>query len=171
MPYKASFVTGYLQREIPVDAALIHGDGLAVGDLVKYVPATATTVAYVVPVTSNDATAALEEATHIIAQSDMSLEYGHIPVEYCDHRYSPIVKCTVTPGTAGAHVHGVCDTVANLSTKYPAAAVNDVAYVLADGKVYKKGSSSWSVDSAATVEVKKMALFAITDKQDIIVKA
>lgn len=170
MPYKASFVTGYLQREIPVDAALIHGDGLAVGDLVKYVPATDKTVAYVIPVTSNTAAAALEEATHIIAQSDMSLEYGHIPVEYRDHRYNPIVACTVTPSTSGGYVQGVSDTVSNLTTKFPSAAVGDVAYVTADGKLYTKGSSSWAVDSASTIEVKKIALFAIIDKQDVVVK-
>lgn len=35
-------------------------------------------------------------ATHIVAQSDQTLGYGHVPVEDRDYRYDPTVKGTVT---------------------------------------------------------------------------
>ena len=92
MPYKGEFKTAYLQREIPVDAAVMQGDGLVVGNLVKLVKAGANTVPYIVAATGNDKDAALADATHIIAQSDMTLEYGHVPVENRDYRYNDKVS-------------------------------------------------------------------------------
>lgn len=178
MPYKGEFKTAYLQREIPVDAAVMHGDGLVVGNLVKLVKATANTVPYIVAANGNDEAAALADATHIIAQSDMTLEYGHVPVEYQDYRYKKTVACTVVPGTANAAFLGVVATTAGIDTAVGAVAkVGDVVYVTADGKVYKctavKGNSAstWAVDTAATVGIKKVALFALYDKDDVIVKA
>ena len=99
MPYKGEFKTAYLQREIPVDAAVMQGNGLVVGNLVKLVKAGANTVPYIVAATGNDKDAALADATHIIAQSDMTLEYGHVPVENRDYKYSP--KVAVTAASIG----------------------------------------------------------------------
>lgn len=66
-----------------------------VGDLVKYTPATATIPGFIERVTS------LAAATHIVAQSDQTLEYGHIPVENRDYKYVPVVLNTFI-GTATA---------------------------------------------------------------------
>lgn len=176
MPYKGEFKTAYLQREIPVDAAVMQGDGLVVGNLVKLVKAGANTVPYIVAATGNDKNAALADATHIIAQSDMTLEYGHVPVEVQDYRYKKTVACTVVPGTAGKAFLGVAANTAGLDTAFGAVAkVGDAAYVTADGKVYKYKTSgtasTWEVDTAAVVGIKKVALFALIDKDDVIVKA
>lgn len=178
MPYKGEFETAYLQREIPVDAAVMHGDGLMVGNLVKLVGATANTVPYIVAATGNKPEDALADATHIIAQSDMTLEYGHVPVEVQDYRYKKTVACTVVPGTAGAAFLGVVATTAGIDAAVGGVAkVGDVVYVTADGKVYKctavKGAaaSTWAVDTGATVGIKKVALFALINKDDVIVKA
>lgn len=179
MPYKGEFKTAYLQREIPVDAAVMHGDGLVVGNLVKFVEATANTVPYIVAATGNDKAAALADATHIIAQSDMTLEYGHVPVEAQDYRYKKTVACTVEPGTAGKAFLGVSATKAGINATYDAiATVGDCVYVTADGKVYKcsvaksgNTAATWVEDTAAVVGVKKVALFALFNKDDVIVKA
>lgn len=81
---KAHFKTGHDQREIIVDA--IVTEALEVGALCTY----------------NASSKALAGATsvatgnYIVAQSDMSLEYGHIPVENRDYRYSPSVAVSTT---------------------------------------------------------------------------
>lgn len=118
----ASFKTAYLQRELILDAAVkgktvyagqvgitpaeqayaarFASSGadttvVIVGDLVKMTAATTTVPAYIERVTS------LAQATHIVAQSDQTLEYGHIPVENRDYRYVPVVNATFT-GTVAA---------------------------------------------------------------------
>lgn len=65
----------------------------------------------------------LANATHIAAQSDTTLEYGHVPVENRDYRYFPSIN-----GTFASSV-------------------------------------------AATSATKKVALFLITDKSDVIIDA
>lgn len=87
----ASFKTAYLQREVPMDLDVVAAAGspLKVGDCVKVTPATATVGAYMQKST-------FANATHIIAQSDMTLGYGHVPVENRDYKYSPNVAGTVT---------------------------------------------------------------------------
>lgn len=118
----ASFKTAYLQREVVVDCAVKGNTTYAgqagitpaeqayaarfatsspdtsvvlVGDLVKLTPAAAAVPAYIERVTS------LAQATHIVAQSDQTVGYGHVPVENRDYRYTPVVLNTFT-GTASA---------------------------------------------------------------------
>lgn len=88
----ASFRTAYLQREVPLDLVVVAAADapLKVGNLVTVVPATDTVNAYM------QKAANLAVATHIIAQSDMTLSYGHVPVEYQDYRYSPNVVGNAT---------------------------------------------------------------------------
>ena len=112
---KGSFKTAYLQREIPMDVAVIGSTSLHVGQLVTF-----TAAASGKP-DSIAAAASLAAATHIVAQSDMTLGYGHVPVENRDWNYKDDVATT---GTA----------------------------------------------LATTTPVKQVALYAITDKTDIIVK-
>lgn len=84
----ASFRTAYLQRELPLDLDVVGTSPLKVGDLVTVTPETATVTGYMVKA------ATLAAATHIIAQSDMTLGYGHVPVELQDYKYSPEVAVT-----------------------------------------------------------------------------
>lgn len=176
MAYKCEFKTAYLQREIPVDVAVMEGDGLVVGNLVKLVDATANTVPYIVAATGANGAAALADATHIIAQSDMTLEYGHVPVEYRNYLYKNNVACSVEGSTDGSVFLGVVANAAAAKTTYGSKAkVGDVVYALDDGKVYKctvvGTSGTWVEDAGANVGIKKVALFAIIDKADINVKA
>lgn len=85
----AQFKTAFLQRVIVETCDVVGTAALKVGNLVKFTAATSTVPAYVSKVTS------LAQATHIIAQSDMTQEYGHVPVENRDYRYSPEVACTL----------------------------------------------------------------------------
>lgn len=172
MAYFGQFKTAYLQREIPEDVAVSSDSYLQVGQLVKLTPATATAVAYISAATS------LDDATHIIAQSDVTLEYGHIPVENRDYRYFPYVyssfklkgKTDAESKVAAEKFVGVSATAAALETTDPfsTAAQGSYAYVTADGKTYKKGESDWTDDSANSVFAsKKVALFKITNKDDV----
>lgn len=177
--YTASFKTAYLQREVPEMAAVMCSNNLKVGCLVTYHPATDTAVAYIEAVSANDKAAAVAAATHIIAQSDDTMPvpgYGHVPVELHDYQYQDIVHSTVNLGTAGGKKFvGVCDTAANLKTKFGGSgnAVGDVAYVLEDGKMYRcttaGASGVWAADTTASVAVKKIAMFPIIDRADLFV--
>lgn len=83
MAYKtAQFKTAYDQREIPMEAKV--SEELTVGALCTYTSSTNTFAG----------AETVAAATHIIAQSDMTLEYGHIPVELRDYKYSPIVAAS-----------------------------------------------------------------------------
>ena len=84
---KAKFRTAFGQKEIPLDIVVV-GD-LHVGQLVTLVAAASGKPAYLQAATTKDT------ATHIIAQSDMTMEYGHIPVENRDYKYSDVVSKTV----------------------------------------------------------------------------
>lgn len=174
--WRASFRTAYLQREVPVLAAVMCDNDLKVGCLVTYHPATATSVAYIEAVTANTEDAALAAATHFLAQSDDTMPvpgFGHVPVEYHDYQYADTVHNTVNLGTTGKKFVGVSDTVANLKTKFggESNAVDDMAYVLADGKMYRctvvGANGTWVEDSTASVDVKKIAMYPIIDKADL----
>lgn len=115
---KGEFKTAYLQREIPLRVAVVSATNLVVGELVTLTAGADGKPDYITSAVSKSA------ATHIIAQSDMTMEYGHVPVEYQDWRYSDKVAPTVA-------------AVANITT---------------------------------TTETKKVAMFQIVDKNDIIVK-
>ena len=116
--FKASFKTAYLQREIPMTVAVAGDKPLVVGEMV-----TLTAASGAIPASIKSAVT-VAAATHIIAQSDMTMEYGHVPVENRDYKYSDEVAATIA----------------------------------AAGPV------------AASTPTKKVALFAITDKDDLIVK-
>lgn len=98
--FKAKFKTAYLQREIPVEVAVIGAAALEVGQLVTLTPTNGTNPDYIAAAAGVTEAAALSAATHIIAQSDMTMEYGHVPVENRDYKYSP--KVAVTAATIGA---------------------------------------------------------------------
>ena len=82
---KAKFRTAYDQREVVIDAKVTAD--VTVGTLVKVTYGTPNTIA---------AATGKDDATHIIAQSDMTMEYGHVPVENRDYKYSDVVKTSTT---------------------------------------------------------------------------
>lgn len=93
----ASFKTAYLQREIPLQLDVVND--CKVGDFVVVTNPTATVEGYMIKATAAQVTN--KTATHIVAQSDMTLAYGHVPVENRDYRYDPTVKGTVTQAPTG----------------------------------------------------------------------
>lgn len=93
----AEFKTAYLQREVPLDLDVVvaaNGQVPKVGDFVVVTSETPTVQGYMQLATAAQVTG--KTATHIIAQSDMTMAKGHVPVELQDYRYSPEVKGTVT---------------------------------------------------------------------------
>ena len=82
--YKAHFKTALGQREIVLDAKVAAD--LVVGQLCKFDGTTLSA--------SNSATPA--DGDYIVAQSDMTMEYGHVPVEHRDYRYNPKVAASTT---------------------------------------------------------------------------
>lgn len=108
--YKAEFITAKEQEEL-VMSVTVTGRGSAaagnndaskalqvihVGDLVKVnagalnlvVATNAASGAEVAPTVTTD--------MYIVAQSDMTMEYGHVPVENRDYRYSDVVADSTT---------------------------------------------------------------------------
>ena len=94
----ASFKTAYLQKEDYIDADVVGTDDLKVGDCVQLTEATDSAGAYIQK-------SSLANATHIIAQSDQTLAYGHVPVEYRDYKYNDSVA--VTSASAPTSTDGV----------------------------------------------------------------
>ena len=127
----AQFKTAYLQAAFPADVVVVGSvnDGtevtsanrkaaICVGDLIVLTAETATVSAYISKATS------LATATHIVAQSDMTVGEGHVPTDRRDYRYSPLV-----------------------------------------------GANKASAPSAKTDPLKKVALYPLWDKNDIILDA
>lgn len=85
--YKAHFRTALGQREIVLDTKVTAD--LVVGQICKFTPGTDDN-----PGTLVASTAPAADGDYIIAQSDMTMEYGHVPVEYQDYRYNPKVAAT-----------------------------------------------------------------------------
>lgn len=168
--YKAKFRTAYLQREIPVDAVVVASNPMKLGAVAKvtfYEPH----VAVVEAITAKDAKdvdAVKTAMTHIIAQSDMTLEYGHVPVENRDYKYSDEVAASVD---ALANFDGFFESEHALSTSKNNGANGHCALVKkSEGEYYKYTSDGTKYsNSKAVVKLKKVALFAIADKSDVIV--
>lgn len=85
MAKTAEFKTAYLQREIPMQVKV--ASDLKVGDLCTYSASTNT-------ITGAD-TATV--GCYIVAQSDMTMGNGHVPVERRSYVYDPKVAASTTP--------------------------------------------------------------------------
>lgn len=81
MAIMAEFKTAYLQREVAVDATLAAD--LRVGQVCTLSAAGALAAA-----------TAVAAGNVIIAQSDMTMGNGHVPIELRDHKYSDVVKAS-----------------------------------------------------------------------------
>ena len=91
---QANFKTAYLQRELPVDAKAASPLELHVGDVVS--GTIGADGVYTLAARSNAAEATAKSSVavgdYIVAQSDMTMEYGHVPVENRDYRYDDKVS-------------------------------------------------------------------------------
>ncbi len=159
MAYFAEFITARFQREIPMEVAVgvTPSSYLRVGQMVKVVDGVVKTLS------ASTEAAAKTEATHIIAQSDMTMEYGHVPVEYRDYRYSDQVKGTVSDVS---NLLGAYESKAD----FPAAATGNsgkYAFAMDEQKVYKSSGTAWAADTTITVTSKKVALFKILNTEDL----
>ena len=96
---QANFKTAYLQREIPVDAKAASPLELHVGDVVS--GTIGADGVYTLAARSNAAEATAKSSVavgdYIVAQSDMTMEYGHVPVENRDYRYDDKVSMGTSP--------------------------------------------------------------------------
>lgn len=92
---KASFKTGYLQKEIVEDLKASSKLELHVGDVFHI--SNGNVVARTSATSGEAATQTVVEGDYIVAQSDMTMEYGHIKVEDRDYRYSDKVELGTTP--------------------------------------------------------------------------
>lgn len=158
----AQFKTAYLQRGVTLDAQVATFVDLNVTALVKYV---AGTHAAIVPASS------LAEATHIIAQSDMTLiPADHPKMELRDYRYSDkvaagFVKSGTTADTAFLGCFATAPTDTTASDKW--------YFNTTDGKMYKSTYSSstlsWAEDTSVTLGgAHKLNLYPIFDKADVV---
>ena len=94
-----SFKTAYLQHEVVEDVKVTAGKNqvLHVGDIVKI---TNGVLGLVLSASASAAGAvvfpALTTDMYIVAQSDQTMEYGHVPVEMRDYRYDDKVADKAT---------------------------------------------------------------------------
>ena len=91
---QANFKTAYLQRELPVDAKAASPLELHVGDVVSGTVGADGVLTIAARSNAVEATAKSSVAVgdYIVAQSDMTMEYGHVPVENRDYRYDDKVS-------------------------------------------------------------------------------
>ena len=84
-----SFKTAYLQHEIVEDVKVTAGKNqvLHVGDIVKIVNNELQLVVAGASTENAIVDPALTTDMYIVAQSDQTMEYGHVPVEMRDYRY------------------------------------------------------------------------------------
>lgn len=168
--YKAKFKTAYLQREIPMDAVVTGGDPLVVGEVVTVEDGGDGSPVLVKEVSANSLSEAIEKATHIIAQSDMTMEYGHVPVENRDYRYSPEVLATIEGANPLPNFDGFFESAQALTSAMGNGTNGHTALVKTD-EHYTKYSSNGTAYSNTNViaTVKKVALFKITNKDDVVI--
>lgn len=166
--YKAKFRTAYDQREIPVSAVVVAGDPLEVGQVVT-ADFYQDGIAVIKAVSADTVGQAKEFGTHIIAQSDQTMEYGHIPVEDRDYRYNPEVKYSIEGANPLPNFDGFYNTLEEANTELGNGTSGHTILVKSNGKYdkYTSNGSVWS-NSNVTAQIKKVALFAIVDN-DVIV--
>lgn len=94
-----SFKTAYLQHEIVEDVKVTAGKNqvLHVGDIVKITNGVLGLVLSASATSANLVSfPALTTDMYIVAQSDQTMEYGHVPVEMRDYRYDDKVADKAT---------------------------------------------------------------------------
>lgn len=167
--YKAKFRTAYLQREIPVDCVVVGENALEVGELVT-VEFYEHDYAIIEAVTANTVGEAKELGNYIIAQSDQTMEYGHVPVEDRDYKYNPEVAVSIDGSNPLPNFDGFYDSAQELNSAVGNGTSGHTALVkTAEGKYmkYSSNGSNYS-NSNVAVQLKKVALFPVVEN-DVIV--
>lgn len=94
-----SFKTAYLQHEVVEDVKVTAGKNqvLHVGDIVEITNGVLGLVLSASATSANGVSfPALTTDMYIVAQSDQTMEYGHVPVEMRDYRYDDKVADKAT---------------------------------------------------------------------------
>lgn len=107
--FKGHFVTAYLQREIPMDVAVVGSTALRVGQLVTLTASNGVNPASIAAAAGDTEAAVLAAATHIVAQSDVSMGNSHVPVENRDWKYSDTVAVTGATVTKNVALYAITD--------------------------------------------------------------
>ena len=106
--YRGEFKTAYLQHEVALDLKVKAAGGVAsgdtpsstqilhVGDIVKIVNNELQLVVAGAAAEGSIADPVLTTDMYIVAQSDQTMEYGHVPVELRDYRYVDTVADKTT---------------------------------------------------------------------------
>lgn len=106
--YRGEFETAYLQHEVALDLKVKAAGGVAsgdtpsstqilhVGDIVKIVNNELQLVVAGAATENSIVDPALTTDMYIVAQSDQTMEYGHVPVELRDYRYVDTVADKTT---------------------------------------------------------------------------
>lgn len=106
--YRGEFKTAYLQHEVALDLKVKAAGGVAsgdtpstsqilhVGDIVKIVNNELQLVVAGAASENSIVDPALTTDMYIVAQSDQTMEYGHVPVELRDYRYVDTVADKTT---------------------------------------------------------------------------
>ena len=97
--HAGSFKTAYLQHEVVEDVKVTAGKNqvLHVGDIVKITNGVLGLVLSASATSANGVSfPALTTDMYIVAQSDQTMEYGHVPVEMRDYRYDDKVADKTT---------------------------------------------------------------------------
>ena len=90
----ADFKTAYLQREVVLDVVPSASFSATVGQVFSMsgnvpIPLAVDSSAASAAGAYDLAKSAVAIGMYIIAQGDQTMEYGHVPVENADYRYSP----------------------------------------------------------------------------------
>lgn len=118
----AEFKTAYLQRMIPLDVVVVgtvnekvdvtsanRKAAICRNDFVKYVPAAGSVPAYITKATQAQVDA--NQATHIVALTDMTIAKGHVPTDLKDYRSSELVGATSAAAPTGPVATGIIKKV------------------------------------------------------------
>lgn len=193
----AAFKTGYLQRALTLDVAVdataqvddASNTALAKAFAVRQATPEALTAVKVGDlvvlstgsVNSIKRTLSLASATHMVAQSDNTMENGHIPVENRDYRYYPMVNGTGVINSLSSNVawaasgdYAIGDIIKNTgSSDITVATTSSATKTIAPGEVWYVSAkvASTSITLSKFTKVKKVNLYKIVNKEDILIDA
>lgn len=193
----AAFKTAYLQRALALDVAVdataqvddASNTALAKAFAVRQAAPEALTAVKVGDlvvlsagsVNSIKRTLSLAAATHMVAQSDNTMENGHIPVENRDYRYFPMVNGTGVINSLTANVawnassdYAVGRIIKNNGTEnITVATATATTKTIAPGEVWYVSAkvASTSITLSKFITVKKVNLYKIVNKEDILIDA
>lgn len=129
---KAGFKTAYLQKAVPLDVVPAASGKMHVGDVFSLSGNVPTPLSYTSSYAASSsgyadaavaaAKALVSEGQWIVAQGDMTMGYGHVPVENRDYRYNDevVLESSVAKKIMAYHIYDTRDLelVANATVSY-----------------------------------------------------